>query len=249
MPRLTRDNFQQYVEVDPTTLERVRALRAHGKGVLFITLHYGDWEMMNQASAYYDVPMTTVTEQMRNLALRKILDNLREHSGNKMIAQKFATAKLMRALKRSECVAMLIDLNGIPGYGGVWLDFFDLPVFSNATAAILALRTGAAIVGSVCYPLPDGRARIECTPELTYTPTGNEEADIRALSQLCSDYCQGVIRERPEYWLWTYRRWKYRPQAEVSRYPFYSRHVPVDRKPIKKISASQSPNVPQQSNP
>jgi lauroyl/myristoyl acyltransferase len=249
VPRLSRANYQRYVEFTPGSVDRLHALHARGKGVLFVTLHYGDWEMMGVGGAYYDLVMTTVTEQMRNLALRKIVDNLRAHSGNRMIAQKFATAKLFKALKRGEYVAMVIDLNGIPGYGGVWVDFFGLPVFNNATAAILALRTGAAIVGAVSYPQPGGRCLIDCSPELTFTPTGNEDADIRALSQQYSDYCQSVIREHPEFWLWTYRRWKYRPQAEVGRYPFYSQHIPVDRRVSKTINATQSPNVPQQSKP
>jgi len=226
MPRLNKDNFQQYIEVDPETVKRVQEIRARGLGVMFITLHYGDWELLGQASAYYGVPVTTVTEQMRNLALREVVDGLREHSGNTMVQQRFATMRLFKALKRGEGVAMLVDLNGIPRFGGAWSDFFGLPVFNNTTAALLALRTGAVVIGGVGYPLPDGRCRFAYGQEITYTVTGDEEADIKLLTQKCSDYCETVVRETPEFWLWSYKRWKFRPHAEQGRYPSYSRHLP-----------------------
>ena len=70
--------------------------------------------------------------------------------------------------------------------------------------------------------MPDGRARIVYWPEIVHEPTGNKEADARAINQKCLAFCESVIREQPEHWLWSYKRWKVRPTPEQGRYPYYS---------------------------
>jgi len=120
---------------------------------------------------------------------------------------------------------VLIDQSATRFRRGVWLDFFGLPVFNTAASGLLALKTGAGILGGVAYPLPDGRVKLSYGPEITFTPTGNDEADIRAINQECLKYCEGVIRENPELWMWCYKRWGYRPTPEQGRFPSYSRYV------------------------
>jgi lauroyl/myristoyl acyltransferase len=221
-PRLTQATVREYIEVDEEAMKAQHEILSRGRGLIFVTLHFGDWELLGQTSALFGIPLTVVMEELRNAKLAEFLSDLREQTGNRLISQNFATAKLMKALKRGEGVALLIDLNSVPRLGGVWLKFFEMPVFNSATAAILSLRTGAPLVGAAAIPLPNGRCRIVCSREITVPPTGNEEADILALSQKCSDFCESVVREHPDYWLWTYKRWKFRPTDEQGRYPFYS---------------------------
>ena len=248
--RLNHETLNEIEELDAEGLQRVRELQARGKGIILSTLHYGDWELLGLATALYDIPLTIVVEQTRNPHVERIFEHLRGHTGNRSILQRFAVTKLFKALKRGESVALLIDLNAPPGRGGVWLNFFGMPVFNNSAVAGLALNTGAAIVGCVAHPLPDGRIRIVYGPEIPCTPTGNHADDLRAISQLCLDYCEQVIRERPEYWMWFYRRWKFRPSEERGDFPYYSIYFEKLRLPrAQKSSANQSPSVPQQRGP
>jgi len=83
-------------------------------------------------------PMTIVTEQMNNPHVARIFERLRGRTGSRIILQWGAMTKLFKALKRGECVALLIDLNAVPRRGGLWLDFFGKPVFSYSAAAALA---------------------------------------------------------------------------------------------------------------
>ncbi len=50
-------------------------------------------------------------------------------------------------------------------------------------------------------------------------------ADVAALSQQVLDQCRDLIRDDPEPWLWTYKRWKRRPTPDRDGYPFYSRYA------------------------
>jgi lauroyl/myristoyl acyltransferase len=248
--RLDDAALEQWVEVDEESVRRTREILARGKGIVFLALHYGEWELLGLATGWLGFPLTVVAEQTRNPHLERIFGRLRGHTGNRSILQRFAVTKLFKALKRGECVALLIDLNAPQGRGGVWLDFFGLPVFNNSSAAGLALRSGAAILGTVAYPLPDGRVRIVYGPEITCLPTGDDEADIRAISHRCLGFCEEIIRQRPEFWLWLYRRWKFRPSPEQGGFPDYS--IYFQRPRLPRAHSSNPPHstiVPQQMGP
>ncbi len=248
--QLNPETLNQVVEIDPDNLRMAEAARARGKGIVFVAFHFGEWELLGVSMALLGFPMTIVMEQLRNPHLTHIFERLRGHGLNHIILQRHAMTKLLKALKRGECVALLIDLNAVPSRGGIWLDFFGKPVFGFSGPAALAKHTGAAIIGTVAHPLPDGRVRVVYGPEIPCATTGDEEADLRVTSQQCLRYCEELIRREPERWLWFYRRWKFRPTAERGDFPYYSRWIEEVRPArAQTTEATQSTSVPQQSGP
>jgi len=225
-PRLTRTIVDEVVEFDPESLRWLREIQARGKGIIGITMHYGDWELLGLAMGFYGIPMTVVQDATNNAALGEILGGLRAVSGNRIIPNHRAAAKLIKALKRGEFIALLIDQYVARHHGGEWLTFFGLSVSNTPAIGWLALRTGAPIVPFVAHPLPGGRMRIACGPEVVYAAAADPETGAHAINQKCLEGCEKVIREQPEYWLWSYKRWKARPTREQGRYPDYSRYVP-----------------------
>ena len=187
--------------------------------------HYGDWESACHALALAGFPLLTVAEPMPNRLVERFVARLRAAAGNRAVAPRFALLKLMRGLRNGERVAMMADVNGRRGRGGVWLDFFGLRVFNGAALAELALRTGSAVAFVAAESLPAGRTRLSCRL-VEPVITGNRAVDVRSLSQQVLDHCRDLIRADPEPWLWTYKRWKRRPTPEQGAYPFYSKHAP-----------------------
>ena len=227
-PRLTRQNLEQWADVEAANLAQVQKIFARGKGIIFLTMHYGDWELLGMATGFYGIPMVVVQENRRNKRLVEFFARLRACSGHQIISQRFAVVRLLKALRRGENIALLIDLNATRKSGGVWVNFFGLPVFNNSAAAGLALRTGAPIVCGIAHPQASGRVRLVYSPEINYASTGDYDADLRALSQKCLEVLEHVIRQQPAYWLWAYKRWDFRPTAEQGRYPDYSRDINFD---------------------
>jgi KDO2-lipid IV(A) lauroyltransferase len=249
-PRLDRKTLSEMAEFGAESLRCVEECRARGKGIMFVTMHYYDWEFLGLATALQGIPMTVVAQPTRNPHVTPIVDRLRAITGNRIIPRRSAVTKLFKALKRGESIALLIDQNAPPRRGGLWLDFFGKPVFGYSVAAGLALRTGAAIIPAYLHPLSDGRMHIVYGPEIPCVRTGDDDADLLAISQKCLRFCETVIRRQPEYWLWFYQRWKFRPTTDRGDFPFYSRHIEeVRSRRTQAAAASQRPGVPQETGP
>lgn len=216
--RLTPQNFRQFVEIDEASLAHAQAVLKRGKGLIFTTLHFGDWELIGLATAFLGFPLTIVQEVMRNRPLQDLFSRLRGATGHRIIPQEFAATRLFRAIREGGATALLIDLGSNRRGGGVWLDFFGLPVFSSPAFAALSHRIGATLLFAYALPLPDGRMRFVYGPEIT----GN---NVEELSQRAYQLCEELIRKHPEAWLWSYKRWSPRPSDEQGRYPSYSRPI------------------------
>ena len=226
VPRMTRDNFRRWVDVDEENRRWFEQVRARGRGVMIVTPHYGDWETGSLAAGFIGAPYMIVTASYKNPDANALLSRLRSVPGHTTIPPRNAVIKLFKALKRGGIIGILVDVNGRRGRGGVWLDFFGMPVFNTAAVGDLALRTGAAVVFTVAYPLPGDRTKLVFGPEVEVVDTGDAERDSHSINQRCLDLCADLIRRDPNHYLWTYKRWKRRPTPEAGRYPFYSKYDP-----------------------
>ncbi len=191
-------------------------------------MHYGDWEILGLAMALHGMPATVVTQASRNPFLDNYLNQCRASSGNRMLPHRGAAGQLLRLLRRGGVVAMLIDLNTRPSGGGMWLDFFGLPVLGAGAIGAIALRTGASILFATAHPLGGGRVRLELEEVSPPKRTSRDDSAIRELNQDLLRRCESVIRRDPRHWLWMYKRWKYQPSPDIQGYPFYTTKALTD---------------------
>jgi KDO2-lipid IV(A) lauroyltransferase len=225
-PRLTPSRCAALVQGDDFW-RTLRELEARGRGAILVTAHYGDWELLCLATAAAGFPLLMVAESMKNPGMEHLFSHHRTCTGNRTVPPRYAMLKLFRALKRGDRVAMMADVNGRRGRGGVWVNFFGLHVFNGTAMAELALRTQSAIVFAAMIPQAGGRFRVECHPPIEFVPTGDADADVRELTQQVVDLHADWLRRDPEPWLWTYKRWKRKPTEDAAGYPFYSRSARV----------------------
>lgn len=223
MPRLTGQNWRDWVEVSAEDEAFMHGVLARGKGVVAVTLHWGNWEWLGLASGFAGFPLSIIVEPLQNPALDARFHRLRGASGNQLIEQRGGALRAWRALRAGRVLAAVMDTNVSLRRGGIWVEFFGRPVCATPAIAVLSLRTGAPIVGGLCEPLADGRYRMCYGPEISIRPSGDGEADRRALTQAIMNWAEQVVRERPAHWLWMYKRWNYRPGDKGEDFPFYSR--------------------------
>ena len=214
LPLVNRNNIPRLADYDASAgVENYLNARSHGKGVLFMTMHYGAWELLPYAHALYGHPLSFVIRKLDNRYLDKMVRASRQASGNMVIDKKGAARRMMQELRHGRDVGILID-QSVSREEGVFANFFGRPASSPAILAILALRTGAPVVcGTLRYNRRQDRHRIIFLPQLELIRTGNNERDIQLNTESYNKTLEHLIRQKPSQWLWMHRRWKGQPEG------------------------------------
>jgi Kdo2-lipid IVA lauroyltransferase/acyltransferase len=196
--------------------ENADRVRADGRGVVYVTGHFGNWEFYGVAFGWLGEPVGVVARPLDNPALEARLTAFRTRSGNTVISKRRALQDILRLLRQGAGVAILVDQN-VQEQDGIFVEFFGRPAATTTVAAALAVKTGCALLPVHCEARPDGRYTFVYGRPLEWTTTGNRQDDIARLTQALTTVIEGWVRERPEQWLWMHRRWKTRPRpgAEV----------------------------------
>jgi len=196
-------------------VEHLKAAHLKGKGVLVISAHMGNWEVVALLQGFLGLPMAMVTRPLDNPLLEEMLARGRRRSGNDVVHKRRAVRGILKALDDGWCVALLIDQDFVES-NRVFVDFFGRPASVAPTLGLIALRTGAPIVPVVSELLPDGRYRIRYLPPVEPVATGDREADVLDIMSRCTALLEREIRRTPSQWLWLHRRFKTRPKGETS---------------------------------
>jgi KDO2-lipid IV(A) lauroyltransferase len=212
-PRLHAGAIGRIVHYDG--IEHIRGAYARGRGVVLFSGHFGHWELVALMQGFLGLPLALVARPLDNPELERMLARLRTLSGNRIIPKRRGVREMLRALERGEGVAIVLDQDAREA--GLFVSFFGRPASTTPTLALLALRSGAAIVPTYAVPGPDGAYRIVYEPEIAVQPTGDREADVRRITEACTARLESWVRRHPDLWLWMHRRWKTVPPEADGR--------------------------------
>lgn len=208
--RDTAKRIREHIHFDPGC-----APLFQNRAQICVTAHLGNWEVLGLAFVQQGFPLVSVAAPLRNQQVDTIFNRLREQTGQQIVSKHRVLRTLLRTLRENGKVALLLDQNTKPDQGGVWRDYFGLPVPVASTADALKDHSGAEVYFGACLPQPDGSYvvpapdRLEDGPDLT--------SRIIAATEKW-------VRRYPEHWLWTYKRWKYvAPGRRRDEYPFYAK--------------------------
>ncbi len=215
-PRYTPENVDDVVVYDG--LENYERAYAQGRGVLFLTAHFGGWELSAFAHSLHGHWLHIVMRPMDNEYLDRLLQHYRTMHGNKTVAKDDFVRGLLAAMKAGETVGILMDTNMTPPQG-IFVDFFGIPACTASGLARIALRTDAAVVpGFTVWDPALRKYRLRFDPTLQLIRTGHLEADIAANTQMFTKVIEDYVRRYPDQWLWVHRRWKTRPEGQPPLY-------------------------------
>ena len=215
-PRYRRENISQLAIYDG--FENFERAQSRGKGVLFLTAHFGGWEISSFMHALHGHPLHILVRPLDNPYLDRLVTRYRTLSGNRTIPKQDFARSMLAALRAGETVGILMDQNMLPEQG-VFVDFFGIPACTSTLMARMALRTDAAVVPGFCLWDPAlRRYRVRFEPAMETIRTSNEEADIVANTAAYAKVIEDFVRRYPDQWLWVHRRWKTRPPGEAPLY-------------------------------
>jgi KDO2-lipid IV(A) lauroyltransferase len=209
LPSVNKQNLSQWVSYEG--LDNFISAYKRGKGVLFITAHFGNWELLAYAQALIGYPSNIVIRPLDNKYLDRVVNQYRTRNGNRVIPKKNAVKEILRSLHQGQPLGILIDQNVSVG-DRVFVDFFGRPASTLTAPAILAQRTGAAVIPAFIIRRPEGGHKIVFEPEIVLQRSGNRQQDIQINMQRFTQVVEKYVRRYPEQWFWMHRRWKTRPQ-------------------------------------
>lgn len=200
-----RGHWPAYVErvSRPENIEHWSRARARGKGILFMSGHFANWEIMSAVGGLADDgPVAMVTRRLKPAWLHDWMVAVRAETRCDCILQPRTLPGVMKVLRAGQSTGFVLD-QYMPPPMGEPMRFFGARVDTLAATVPLARRTGAGIVPVQQIREPDGTLRVVFLPE--FVPTGDDKADSQALV----DMIEAWIRERPAQWLWVHRRFKH----------------------------------------
>ncbi|HEV3040514.1 MAG TPA: lysophospholipid acyltransferase family protein [Candidatus Angelobacter sp.] len=216
-PRYSRQNASQVAIYDG--FENFADAHARGKGVVFLTGHFGGWEIGSFVHSLNGHPLRIVMRSLDNPYLNTMVDRYRTRHGNQTFSKQDFARGLLSALRNGETVGILMDTNMTPPQGA-FVDFFGVPAYTATGAARVALHTDAAVVPALTiWDKALRKYRIRFDPALKLIRTGNKEADVVENTAAFTKVIENYATRYPEQWLWVHRRWKTRPPGEP---PLYS---------------------------
>jgi Kdo2-lipid IVA lauroyltransferase/acyltransferase len=186
--------------------ERVPHIQAMGKGALFVTGHFGFWELHALAHGHMFGRIAVVARALDNPLLHDLLERMRTATGNAVIYRRGGVRRILRALQQNQGVAVLIDQH-IQAADAVMVEFFNRPASTTSAVAALALRTGAPVIPVFTLPLANGKYRMIYEHPVE-PPAGDGPEALREFTQRCTDVLEMYVRRYPHLWLWMHRRWR-----------------------------------------
>jgi len=212
--RRRRERMAKYVRFDESAAEAVAVAPA-----VRVTAHFGNWELLGQVSAWRGGAQTSVALEGKHGVADRLLRRVRGATGQELVPVRGALRALIKTLRHGGAVALVLDRNTLPEDGGLFVDFFGLPVTMSNAASVLALRLNVPVILGLCAAQADGTYRVYARPVPADGATGPDEVTRRIAAML-----EEEIRKDPAQWVWMYKRWKFRaPGTDPGRYPFYAR--------------------------
>ena len=186
--------------IDVPAYHHVEEALERGNGVILALPHLGGWEWAGFWMATVNrLPITVVVEPLQPLELFEWFADFRERLGMRVVPLgPDAGREVLGALRRNEIVCLLCDRD-ISG-DGIEVNFGDERTTLPAGPAMLALRSGAALLPTAVYFRPRGRHLGTVRPPIDVTRHGRLRDDVTAVTQSLADELAILIAAEPHQW-------------------------------------------------
>jgi KDO2-lipid IV(A) lauroyltransferase len=187
------------------------------------TAHFGSWEMLNLGARGRELPRATfIARPVRNERIDGHLRRQRERGGNRLVYRERALHACMGALRAGEIVASVIDMTILPAEGGLFADYFGTPALTSGALPLLAAARNSPLVFAVARPVAKGLRYRLSVEEIPVRAGMDRETEVPRLALELNRALERRVREQPEAWIWSYKRWKLRPGDLPGGYPSYA---------------------------
>lgn len=195
--------------------EHAKAALARGRGVLVLTAHAGNWDLMGLWAARH-FPLTIISKSLRNSGVNRFWMEAREKTGLKILPARKSYRACLTVMKKNELLGFILDQNA-RAKDGVFVEFFGKEACTTPGLAFLSAHAQAPVLPVFLFRKPDLTHRVMVLPMLE-PPSDRDPETMLAATQRYTRIIEDVIREHPDQWIWMHRRWRtVRPAAGIDQ--------------------------------
>ncbi len=209
--RLDEKRFSRHFKIEG--LPHIRDAYQKGKGVLLLTAHLGNWELLAIIGAMIGYPLSIIYRPLDFKPLDQFISDCRTRFGGKLIPKRKSMRAVLRSLRQGDMITLLMDQN-VDWYEGVFVDFFGHRACTSKGMALMALKTGAPVVPVFLIREESGFKGL-FLPEVPLIKTGDKTKDVEENTEAYNKIIESVVRQYPEQWFWLHQRWKTRPYRRI----------------------------------
>jgi KDO2-lipid IV(A) lauroyltransferase len=214
-PRLVRrSNWREYSRYK--TAERAKWLVKEDKGLLMITAHYGNFEIMGYLLGLFGFNVYSVARPLDNRFISEYLYRLRRQAGQRIIDKKGASEMMQKITSTGATLCFIADQDA--GKKGVFVPFFGRKASTYKSIGLLAITCNIPIVVGYSRRLGNRFFFEICINRIIFPEEWADKQD--PLYWITAEYTKAVenfIREDPTQYWWLHRRWRHRPKEELTQ--------------------------------
>ncbi len=181
--------------------------RAAGKGIIALTAHFGNWEILGGWLSMLGYPGSVVARKIYYDKYNELLVGVRSKMKLKTLYRDDSPREILKALKENRVVGIVADQD-VSSVDGVHVNFFGKPAYTPTAPVRLAMKLGVPVIPCMIIREEGFRHKIIIEPALDLQQTGDEEKDVFANTQKWVSIQEKYIREYPHLWVWNHKRWK-----------------------------------------
>lgn len=196
----------KHIVIEEHVIERCRQLARDRKPALLFSGHLANWEIPARAAAIFGRDIAIVYREPKIRSFAAELGKLRSGGVAELIPAGFqAPLKIRNAFKEGRLVGMLVDQFDAKG---IEVTFFGRRCRVNNLLGRTARLFECPIYGSRVVRLSNNQYRFELTKPLTPPRDSSGKIDAAGTMQMVTSVVEDWVREHPEQWMWTHRRWR-----------------------------------------
>lgn len=203
-PSMTPEYIDKMIDIEG--FERIEEAGKKGKGVILLTAHFGNWELMAQIASLKGMPIAAIAREQKHSKLNDLLNEFRCAHGNEIIGKGFALREVIQCLKDNRAVGMLGDQSGGPQ--GIFIDLFGRAATTPTGPINIARRTGSVVLPVFMIRGRMGKHFLKIHEPLDIDMDDKDKC-IRLGMEKYIGFLEKYVRQHPDQWLWGHKRWKY----------------------------------------
>lgn len=181
------------------------------QSIIFVTGHYGNWEWgIPRMSLISDNPSLVIYKPLSNKGFEEIFNRMRTRFGGTMVPMKNTLRKIIEHQNKLHASVFLSDQTPTRNGSDYFIDFLNQPTLVFKGIEKIAQKTNFPIVYCHIDRVKRGYYQAKFTT-LAEQPKFTVENEITLLH---NKFLEEIIKEKPELWLWSHKRWKHKPKHD-----------------------------------